>query len=150
MEIEIDVLDLAATLAAQRGHPTSEYILCPARLSSFSPENRLRLLQAHRSKLKTRLVPDSASVQQPQTDQQSQLSQHNPQNQPLPPPDAALQCPSAARPGADQILQKSKSPKSDAEDRDPAMKGLVDHRHLRSAPKKNPSIDRSLLSLYSK
>jgi phospholipid N-methyltransferase len=52
MEIEIDVLDLAATLAAQRGHPTSEYILCPARLSSFSPENRLRLLQAYFSRLR--------------------------------------------------------------------------------------------------
>ena len=61
MDVEGQLLDMAATLAAQRGAASSrDYLLCPVQLSSFTPEKRLSLLQAHLSRLQKRLAPDSA------------------------------------------------------------------------------------------
>ena len=63
LDVESQILDVAATLAAQRGASSSrDYLLCPSRLSSFTPEKRLSLLQAHLSRLHKRLAPDSASA----------------------------------------------------------------------------------------
>ena len=64
MDVEGQILDVAATLAVRAGGITSsrDYLLCPVRLSSFTPEKRLRLLQAHLSRLQKRLAPDSASA----------------------------------------------------------------------------------------
>jgi len=64
MDVEGQLLDAAATLADRRGGAASsrDYLLCPVRLSSFTPEKRLSLLQAHLSRLQKRLAPDSASA----------------------------------------------------------------------------------------
>ena len=58
MDVEGQLLDVAATLAVQAGGITAsrDYLLCPVRLSSFTPEKRLSLLQAHLSRLQKRLV----------------------------------------------------------------------------------------------
>ena len=70
LDVESQILDVAATLAVQAGGITSsrDYLLCPEQLSSFTPAKLLSLLQAHLSRLQKRLAPDSASVLQPQTD----------------------------------------------------------------------------------
>ena len=70
MDVQGQLLDVAATLADRRGGAASsrDYLLCPEQLSSFTPAKRLSLLQAHLSRLQKRLTPDSASVLQPQTD----------------------------------------------------------------------------------
>ena len=64
MDVQGQLLDVAATLAAQRGAAASsrDYLLCPEQLSSFTPAKRLSLLQAHLSRLQKRLAPDSASA----------------------------------------------------------------------------------------
>ena len=53
MDVEGQLLDVAATLAVQAGGITSsrDYLLCPEQLSSFTPAKRLSLLQAHLSRL---------------------------------------------------------------------------------------------------
>ena len=53
MDVEGQLLDVAATPAVQAGGITSSrnHLLCPVRLSSFTPEKRLSLLQAHLSRL---------------------------------------------------------------------------------------------------
>ena len=64
MDIQGQLLDVAATLADRRGGAASsrDYLLCPEQLSSFTPAKRLSLLQAHLSRLQKRLAPDSASA----------------------------------------------------------------------------------------
>jgi len=64
LDVESQILDVAATLAIQTGGITSsrDYLLCPSRLSSLTPAKQLSLLQAHLSRLQKRLAPDSASA----------------------------------------------------------------------------------------
>ena len=64
LDVESQILDVAATLAIQAGGITSsrDYLLCPSRLSSLTPAKQLSLLQAHLSRLQKRLAPDSASA----------------------------------------------------------------------------------------
>ena len=63
-DVESQILNVAATLAIQAGGITSsrDYLLCPSRLSSFTPAKQLSLLRAHLSRLQKRLAPDSASA----------------------------------------------------------------------------------------
>ena len=62
MDVQGQLLDVAALLATQRGAAASsrDYLLCPVQLSSFTPEKRLSLLKAHLSRLQKLLAPDSA------------------------------------------------------------------------------------------
>ena len=83
MDVQGQLLDVAATLAAQRGAAASsrDYLLCPEQLSSFTPAKRLSLLQAHLSRLQKPLAPDSASA--PRHHETDQILQEHLQVAPL-------------------------------------------------------------------
>jgi hypothetical protein len=56
MDVESEILDLANTLAAKRNRGSfSDYLLAPEKLSSFSADKRLQLMQNHLQRLKTRM-----------------------------------------------------------------------------------------------
>ena len=47
LDVESQILDVAATLAAQRGAASSrDYLMCPVQLSLFTPEKRLSLFNS--------------------------------------------------------------------------------------------------------
>jgi hypothetical protein len=68
LDVESEILCAANTLAAKRNRGSfSDYLLAPERLSSFSADKRLHLLQKHLQRLKTQLSEIASAPQLSET-----------------------------------------------------------------------------------
>ena len=112
-DVESKIVNVAATLAAQRGQMQSfrDYLLPQDRLSALSPANRLILLRKHLSRLKIRLTQDSASA--PPKSETDRILREG--SAPAPQPETAASLPRgsgrqkgiASEPGSDRRVGES-------------------------------------------
>jgi hypothetical protein len=68
VDVDSQIRNVAATLAARRGQPSfTEYLLDRNMLSSLIPASRLRMMKLHLERLQDSGLTETASAQQPQT-----------------------------------------------------------------------------------